>query len=146
MREIKGSSGAHIIINAAPFAVVKRLRRCFAEEFRRISIDIGNPGSLAEIKEEFGNNVSIGDRVNLAGNVYIGDNVSIGSDSILQTIGHKIYYKGRQLDFHKDGYPVEINTTSFIEVKDGIRIADGTKVLPSVILNRDTETDELVLK
>ena len=58
MREIKGSSGAHIIINAAPFAVVKRLRRCFAEEFRRISIDIGNPGSLAEIKEEFGNNVS----------------------------------------------------------------------------------------
>lgn len=95
---------------------------------------------------QFGNNVAVGDRVNFAGNVFVGNNVSIGSDSILQTIGHKVYYKGRQLGFHKDGYPIEINTTSFIKVEDGVKIADGTKILPSVILDRDTEIDELVKK
>jgi len=94
----------------------------------------------------FGDNVSVGNRVNLAGNIYVGNNVSIGSDSRLQAIGHKVYYKGRQLDFHKDGYPIEINTSSFIKIKDGKILADGTIVKPSIILDRDTEIDELVIK
>ena len=95
---------------------------------------------------QFGENVTVGDRVNLAGNVYVGDNVLIGDDAILQSIGHKLYYKGRQLAFHEKGYPIEINTSSFIEVKDDINIAKGTKIVPAVTLDRDTSPDELIIK
>lgn len=58
MKELKGSHGAKIVINSAPFGVVKQLRRCFANELLKIQIDIGNPESLTQLKQEFGNNVS----------------------------------------------------------------------------------------
>jgi len=95
---------------------------------------------------QFGENVYVGDRVNFAGNVFVGNNVNIGDDSILQTIGHEIYYKGRQLSFHKQGYPIEINTIDNIVIKDDVSLAPGTKVLPAVTIERDTNPNELVIK
>lgn len=58
MKEFNGSNGAKIVINSAPFGVVKKLRKCIAQELKNIQIDIGNPDSLAALKQEFGNNVS----------------------------------------------------------------------------------------
>ena len=58
MKEIKGSTGAKIVINSASFSVVKKLRKCFAQELKNIQIDIGNPDSLDALKREFGHNVS----------------------------------------------------------------------------------------
>lgn len=58
MKELKGNSGAHIIINVAPFGVVKKLRQCVAEELKSVNINIGNPESLNELKGAFNNNVS----------------------------------------------------------------------------------------
>lgn len=58
MKELQGNNGAHIIINAAPFGVVKQLRQCVAEQLKAISIDIGNPETLNELKGAFNNNVS----------------------------------------------------------------------------------------
>ena len=95
---------------------------------------------------QIGNNVSIGDRVNLAGNIYIGNNVNVGNDVILQTIGHEIYYKKRQLQMHPDGYPIETNTCGYIVANDNVNIADGTKVLPGVTISKDTEENELLIK
>ena len=95
---------------------------------------------------KFGNNIIVGDRVNFAGNIDIGNNVSIGNDCILQTIGHEMYYKKRQLEFHTDGYPIEINTCGFITVKDDLTLANGTKILPCVTLDRNTTENELVIK
>ncbi len=95
---------------------------------------------------QFGDNVTVGDRVNFAGNIIIGNNVNIGDDSILQTIGHDIYYKGRQLSFHQDGYPIEICTSSFINVTDDVNIAERTKISPAITLTRNTSEDEVVIK
>ncbi len=58
MREVKGSEGAKIIINSTSFKNVKRLRRCLAEQLKEVNIDIGNPSSLEEIKQEFNGHVS----------------------------------------------------------------------------------------
>lgn len=58
MREIRGINGAAIVINPAPFKLVKQLRGCIANELKKIQIDIGNPESLDAIKKEFNGNVS----------------------------------------------------------------------------------------
>lgn len=58
MKELTGHNGAKIVINSAPFKVVKQLRKCIAQELKELQIDIGNPDSLLALKKEFGNNVS----------------------------------------------------------------------------------------
>jgi len=95
---------------------------------------------------KIGDNVEIGDCATIAGNIAIGNDVKIGKNVVLQAIGHRPYYKDRHLKFHEKGYPIEINTIDFIEIKDNLKLSDGTKVLPNVVLTRNTLEDELVLK
>lgn len=58
MKELIGHNGAKIIINPASFALVRRLRQCIANELKNVSIDIGNPNSLNDLKQAFNSNVS----------------------------------------------------------------------------------------
>lgn len=58
MKEFKGNTGARIVINEADFKTVKKLRKCLAEELKKININIGNPQSLKELKDEFNGDVN----------------------------------------------------------------------------------------
>ncbi len=95
---------------------------------------------------KIGDDVSIGDGVTLAGNVTIGNNVKMGKNLVVQCIGHSVNYKERQLKQTTTGGLSKIAVSGFIDIADNLNLADGTKILPNVVLTRDTNPDEIVLK
>lgn len=95
---------------------------------------------------KIGNNVTIGDGATLAGNVNIGNNVKMGKNLVVQCIGHSVKYKERQLGQTPEGGLSEITVSGFIDIADNLNLADGTKILPNVVLTRNTNPDEIVLK
>lgn len=92
-----------------------------------------------------GDNVKLGNSTNIAGNIFIGNNVKGGNNLVLQCIGHSVKYKERQLGVSETGGPIEINVPGFIKINNNLTLSDGTKIVPNVILDRDTNPNELVL-
>ena len=95
---------------------------------------------------KIGSDVAIGDHSSLAGNIFIGNNVTLGNGVTLQTTGHEIDYKKRHISTDENGNLCEISTPSFIVINPGIILADGTKVLPGQIVDRNSEKDEFITR
>lgn len=72
MKEFKSTKGKRVVINPAPFKVVKRLRKTFANELLKVNIDIGNAQSLEELKNVYSENKLL----NILKNVLLGLEVS----------------------------------------------------------------------
>ena len=95
MKEIKGSNGAKIVINCAPFGVVKKLRKCIAQQLKELQIDIGNPDSLAALKKEFGDNVS--KYLNSFKNLLLGLEISQDFEDVMWECLKECLYDNKQI-------------------------------------------------
>ena len=86
-------------------------------------------------------NVTIGNGCTIAGNIKISKNVKVGNNVRLQSIGHHKYYKKRRLPEGKP--PREDDLVDTIVIEKNVTLANGTKVIPNIVVDVDTTENEI---
>lgn len=92
-----------------------------------------------------GDNVQIGNNVTLMGNIKIGNNCKIDDNVSIIAIGHDVYYSNRHVT-EMDCGPYLKNTSGYVIVNDGIHIHSGAKILANQVIEKDVESNILLLK
>lgn len=91
MKELKGHNGVKIVINPAPFKLVKRLRQCIAKELLKHKVDVGNPTSFDDLKGSIKGNIS--EYLNIIKDIILGLEVSEDFESVLWECMSECTYK-----------------------------------------------------